>query len=181
MLSTAALQELQEALMRVEGEIAAMQEQAQHLRAVIAHFGPKSAQRGKLRESSKPASSMQHVRDAAELVLQEAGEPLHYRDIHRLIAARGIEANGKDPARVVGAQLSADDARFYSIGANSGKWGLVAWRQHPPQRRESSEAEEPTDDQTEGLPSSRPAMPLFGPQAQQLRPTLEHNDERIAL
>lgn len=124
MLSPSALQELQGKLTHIEADLADIQEQAELLRAVIARFGPKSSQRSRAKDGTKLVSTMQHIRDAAELVLQDAGEPLHYRDIHARLVKRAITVNGKDPARVLGAQLSADHTRFKPVGG--GKWTLVA-------------------------------------------------------
>ncbi len=139
MLSPTALQELQEALAQAEADLAVLQEHVERLRAVIAYYAPKSSPRNRSRETGNPASSMQHIRDASERVLQDAGEPLHYREIHRRLVERGITVNGKDPGRVLGAQLSADHERFKSIGG--GKWTLVAG--FPDQRAASTPAPVP--------------------------------------
>lgn len=131
-LSPATLRELRAVLERTEADIAALEQYAEHLRGVLKFAPPTEAQDQGRQERASATFKMTPVREEAERILREAGEPLHYREIHRRLVERGIEVRGKDPARTVGAQLSADDERFYSIGANTGKWALVEWKALPP-------------------------------------------------
>ncbi len=124
MLAASTLRDLQATLKKIEARRVELDEQAQLLRAVIARFGPQEGQQEEAANKPSPTFKMQRLRDEAERILQDAGEPLHYREIHHRLNEWGIEVGGKDPARTVGAQLSADHARFKSVG--SGKWTLIA-------------------------------------------------------
>lgn len=51
--------------------------------------------------------------DAAERVLKEAGEPLHYKEITKRVLAQALWATrGKTPARTVNAQITSDRKRY---------------------------------------------------------------------
>ncbi len=150
MLAASTLRDLQAALKKIEARRAELDEQAQLLRAVIARFGAQEGQREELANKPSPTFKMQHLRNEAERILQDAGEPLHYREIHRRLTERGIEVGGKDPARTVGAQLSADHDRFKSVGG--GKWTLIAGFPAPRQQPVNRPIPVPLE--------RRPAFPL---------------------
>jgi hypothetical protein len=57
-------------------------------------------------------------------ILEEVGRPLHYRDIYQQLQDRGIQVQGLDPLKNVGAHMSADP-RFVSDG--KGFWRLTSW------------------------------------------------------
>lgn len=59
-------------------------------------------------------------------VLEDAGSPLHYGEVHNRLKGRGIPVAGKDPKRNVNAHLSGDD-RFARVGG--GSWGLRRWQE----------------------------------------------------
>lgn len=68
--------------------------------------------------------------EAAWQVLNQAGEPLHYREItNRAIEHGLVETTGRTPARTMNAQLSTDirsgDSRFVRVGR--GVYGLSQW------------------------------------------------------
>jgi restriction system protein len=70
--------------------------------------------------------------DAAEEVLKQAGEPLHYREITERAIAQGlIETKGQTPARTMNAQLSTSiqsgESPFVRVGR--GIYGLAEWEQ----------------------------------------------------
>jgi len=134
------------------------------------------------------------VRDESERILRELGEPTHFREIYRILAERGIEIRGKDPARTLGAQLSADHERFYPIGANTGKWALVEWktRVSPQASPESQDAQEsrkeeqrtpwgterdPWDDELDGEDTQ---LPIYTEEPRQLVPFDDRQRERVA-
>jgi restriction system protein len=68
--------------------------------------------------------------DAAEEVLRQASEPLHYREITERARARNlVETKGQTPARTMNAQLSTSigsgESPFVRVGR--GVYGLAAW------------------------------------------------------
>jgi len=196
MLAPATLQDMRAELERIEVQRAELARRAELLGALVACYDVDAS----VSESHRPAQdrkdtatfNMKRVRDAAVDILREVGEPLHYREIHARLADRGFEIRGKDPARTVGAQLSADYERFYSIGPNTGKWGLTEWRDRPAQLPPSLPTESPTaesedDDRAPWLDwdgrghEARQLLPLFSDEPRQLSPFESHQRESIAL
>jgi restriction system protein len=77
-----------------------------------------------------------NFRDAAEHVLREAGEPVHYRDLTRRALDAGLlSTRGRTPWETLNAQLSVDikqygeRSRFYRHAP--GTFGLRAWGRAP--------------------------------------------------
>jgi len=75
------------------------------------------------------------IYEAAEAVLREAGEPMHVKEIHRRIVAKGLfEFRAKDPKSVLNqtlrkkaaAGVAAEEHRlFVKIGGST--YGLADW------------------------------------------------------
>src|SRR5216683_4465817 len=68
----------------------------------------------------------------AEIVLAEAGKPLHYREITQRILARGLwKTEGKTPDETVSAQLSVDIINHAQASlfqrTSKGIFALRAW------------------------------------------------------
>jgi hypothetical protein len=55
-------------------------------------------------------------RDEAVAVLRARGEPVHYRELYRAIAARGFTFGGKSPEASFLASLSREQATFAGVG-----------------------------------------------------------------
>jgi restriction system protein len=78
--------------------------------------------------------------DAAYHVLQNAGEPLHYREITRRALSQGlIQSKGKTPEATMRAQLGSSvkqaaegDAPSPFCQAGRGMWGLAEWEEEVP-------------------------------------------------
>ena len=64
------------------------------------------------------------LRNVMVEILEEKGQPMHYKDIHAALTERGIKVPGEDPVRNTGAHLSGD-SRFEKRG--QGLWGLSVW------------------------------------------------------
>lgn len=64
------------------------------------------------------------IKDKVLAVLQEEGNPLHYKVILQKLQEKGIEVHGKDPRNTLLAHLS-QDPRIKSLGR--GFWGLAEW------------------------------------------------------
>lgn len=82
-----------------------------------------------------------NCKDAAAQVLQEAGKPLHYREITKLILQRDLwPTSGATPERTIAATLSVDirergeDSLFVRV--SPGVYGLRCWQQDdtPPRK-----------------------------------------------
>ena len=75
------------------------------------------------------------IYEAAKIVLKEAGEPMHARDIHREIVARGLYTfRAKNPASIVSQALRnksrdapGDEADVIFKRTSPGTYGLVNW------------------------------------------------------
>ena len=82
-------------------------------------------------EGTEPqaANPAKELRNAMWKILQEEGQPLHYREIYRRLRIKDIDVPGKDPIKNTGAHLSNDE-RFKSLGG--GKWALMSWQQPTP-------------------------------------------------
>jgi len=85
--------------------------------------------------------------DAAEEVLKQAGEPLHYREITEHAIAQGlIETRGQTPTRTMNAQLSTSigsgESPFVRVGR--GVYGLAEWEQETEKVSEPSPFTEPS-------------------------------------
>ena len=70
-----------------------------------------------------PAPWTSGWRDAATAALRDHGGPLHYRDLYRIVAARGFTFGGKSPEATFLASLHRDRATFQ--GAGKGTYWLV--------------------------------------------------------
>jgi hypothetical protein len=114
------LRKLHETLAQIEAERDRLAQQAEHFRSVIAYY---EAQAG---AAENQAAGPRTLKNDLWHILQAAGGPLHYKDLYQRLRARGVHVPGTDPARNVGAHLSADP-RFVSLGG--GMWGLKAWPQ----------------------------------------------------
>ena len=71
--------------------------------------------------------------DAALHILQQAGQPLHYREItERALAAGLINPTGLTPEATMGSRLytetKEDGSAFVRSSAGRGTFGLVAWQ-----------------------------------------------------
>ena len=62
------------------------------------------------------------VRTIAMIVLEEHNGPMHRKDIHEGVKAKGVYVKGKDPVATLGAILSRFNDDFYSCG--DGMWDL---------------------------------------------------------
>ena len=85
--------------------------------------------------------------DAAEEVLRQASEPLHYREITERARARDlVETKGQTPARTMNAQLSTSigsgESPFVRVGR--GIYGLAEWEQGAEKVSEPSPPPEPS-------------------------------------
>lgn len=138
MYSSAYLQEARSELARLKKERAAIDRAVELLEQILAlDAGSQVAKVG----AQGPIKSS--LKDEIEHVLREAGKPLHYNEVYRQLLTRGVHVPGKDPARNVGAHLSAD-LRFKSVGA--GRWALAddgAGVSETP-HREAAEEEDPS-------------------------------------
>lgn len=76
------------------------------------------------------------IYEAAKAVLKESGKPMHARDIHREIVAKGLYSFGaKDPVSIVSQALRKKTADAPGGGAaeivfertGPGTYGLVDW------------------------------------------------------
>lgn len=114
--------------------------------------------------------------DAAEVVLKEAGEPLHYREITRRILERKLwPTEGKTPEATLGAQLGleisqrGDKSRFQRTDGGTfalREWGLPEYV--PVRKGETGE--------TDKLPPAKPSPTLSFTNAAQV--VLEKYGER---
>jgi uncharacterized protein with PhoU and TrkA domain len=76
------------------------------------------------------------IYEAAELVLRDAGQPMHVREIHKEIAKRGLFTFGaKDPAAIVAQTLrkksdqSSNTSEVVFIRKGNNIYGLAKWSQ----------------------------------------------------
>jgi DNA-directed RNA polymerase delta subunit len=106
------------AISKLRSERDRLDAQLAHLEGALAYFEAESPAQD---SPSPPAKSM---RNEMVRVLEEAGEPLHYKEIHRRLVARGFRVPGERPENNVGAHISKDE-RFESLG--KGMWGLKSW------------------------------------------------------
>jgi hypothetical protein len=185
---------MREELGRIEVQRAELARRAELLGALVACYEADA----RVSESPRPAQdskatatfNMKRVRDAAADILHDAGGPMHYREIYARLADCGFEIRGKDPARTVGAQLSADYERFYSIGPNTGKWGLTEWRDRTahhaavsPVERDGADVGDraPQREWDEPKSETRSLFSFFPHEPHQLPPFENQERERIAL
>ena len=64
--------------------------------------------------------------DAVVDLLEEHGQPMHYREIHSAIVEQGYTVGGKDPANTLLARFF-NDSRLYRPA--SGTYGLRIWKE----------------------------------------------------
>jgi restriction system protein len=91
--------------------------------------------------------------DAAYHVLQNAGEPLHYREITRRALSQGlIQSKGKTPEATMRAQLGSSvkqaaegNAPSPFCQAGRGMWGLAEWEEEIPAVSEASVSSPPAE------------------------------------
>jgi hypothetical protein len=117
-MSNPVVRKLQETLDQLEAQIAELQKQRDGFREVLAYYGDHP---DALETRTAPAKE---VRNAMWEILKHEGKPLHFKDIYDRLIEHGVRVAGKEPARNVGAHLSADE-RFRSLG--QGRWGLQSW------------------------------------------------------
>ena len=106
---------LEEELRRKHEELAAI-EQLISLRSTTAPSGPRS------REGQPTTTEGRSFLDAARDVLVEQGKPLHYLELHRLVAASGVHVPGRRPAANLLAHMTRD-SRF--VWVSRGQYGLA--------------------------------------------------------
>lgn len=88
---------------------------------------PASEVMGSMVKPDAPVQPAKLVRNTMTLILREAKQPLHYREVYRRLKGLGVEVNGVDPLKTLAAHLSNDE-RFARVGG--GYWGLSSWPQH---------------------------------------------------
>lgn len=71
-----------------------------------------------------PLQMQMQIVDAVVALLEEVGEPLHYRDIHQRLEERGHRVDGVDPAATLLSRFFKDP-RLYR--PRRGTYGLVEW------------------------------------------------------
>lgn len=71
-----------------------------------------------------PLDLQMQITDAVVALLEEVGEPLHYRDIHQRLEERGHRVSGVDPAATLLSRFFKDP-RLYR--PRRGTYGLVEW------------------------------------------------------
>lgn len=74
-----------------------------------------------------PLQMQMQIVDAVVALLEEVGEPLHYRDIHQRLEERGHRVDGVDPAATLLSRFFKDP-RLYR--PRRGTYGLVEWLEH---------------------------------------------------
>lgn len=110
----AELSRLEEERDEIDDERDEIDDEIESFRRVIAYYEEHG-------EGAARSESAQAVRDAIEVILEQAGQPLHFRMIYRKLAEQGIHLPGLNPEKNVGSHLSADH-RFVPMG--KGYWAL---------------------------------------------------------
>lgn len=64
--------------------------------------------------------------DVAELILREAGKPVHYKEVAAEVVRRGVYISAKDPGAFVISYLRREPQRFCRTGV-AGEYALVDW------------------------------------------------------
>lgn len=143
-MTSSIVRRLRETLAGIEVQITELQTQADHFRAVIAHYELAPS------ESESRTTPVKLVRNTMVEILKEEGKPLHFKRIYQRLRERGVEVAGKEPARNVGAHLSADD-RFDSLG--QGMWGLASWNgsRHPRSSLSANSGTQAVNDELDDL------------------------------
>ena len=73
------------------------------------------------------------VIEAAFVILQRGREPLHYREITRMVQERGIYVPGKNPAATLLSRMTRD--KRFKRGSGRGFYALMEWPDKSPSRR----------------------------------------------
>ncbi len=75
-------------------------------------------------DAGETAVPAKNLRNEMVQILRGAARPLHYTDLRNQLENRGVQVNGVDKAKTVGAHLS-NDTRFKKLGR--GMWALASW------------------------------------------------------
>lgn len=104
-----------------------------HIEAIEVLLGERPIHRaGAPRPTSRlatlsPLEMQMQIADAVVALLEEVGEPLHYREIHRRLEERGHHVSGVDPAATLLSRFFKDP-RLYR--PRRGTYGLAEWLEH---------------------------------------------------
>ncbi len=79
--------------------------------------------------SLRSTSNMSSLADAIEQVLDEQGQPLHFKDIHLRLRDRGVTVPGVNPENNITSHLSRRKHIFVNVGR--GLWALKKWGESP--------------------------------------------------
>lgn len=133
------ISDLRNAIKKLEDHRETIDTQLANLRGALQYFENQMP----TREESRATPPAKAMRNEMVFILEGAGAPLHYRDIHTRLVERGFPVPGARPENNVGAHLSTDK-RFNSLG--KGMWGLTRWAQNPPPPQEQP-SEPPAEDE----------------------------------
>jgi DNA-directed RNA polymerase delta subunit len=127
------ISDLRNAIKRLEDQRETLDTQLANLRGALQYFEKEMP----TQESTRAQTPAKAMRNEMVFVLEGAGTPLHYKDIHRRLVERGFPVSGERPENNVNAHLSKD-ARFISL--SRGMWGLKSWGQKDtPKEKESTD------------------------------------------
>lgn len=74
--------------------------------------------------------------EAVHKILTDLGKPIHYKELARQLANRGIFLPGKDPAASLLTRLSRDQK--FKRSPDRGVYGLASWRMRSSKKRKRS-------------------------------------------
>jgi len=125
MVSRTTIRDIEDALGKIEQErdrlhmrLNEIDKQADALRTSLAFFSEA------IKESAENDVPAKTLRNAMVEILRETGHAMHYSSLAEALEGRGIQINGRDKAKNVGAHLSID-TRFHNVG--KGMWALASW------------------------------------------------------
>ena len=101
-------------LEELQGAVAGLEADLGHIDALLGEAGSAAGGASHGAEAAAPAgaSGERPTADLVVALLDEIGRPLHYREIARELEARGVTAEGKDPANTLLSRYF-DDPRLY--------------------------------------------------------------------
>ena len=119
MSTQAAIRRLKQAVKTFEAQGTEIQKRREAAEIMIAYLENEQDQ-----IPVAPRNKSKVVRHAIYAVLNDAGLPLHRKEIYERMKARGISIESKDPVHNLGVHLSVDP-RFSFVKNEPGVWELV--------------------------------------------------------
>jgi hypothetical protein len=116
------LEEVRERMRPLEEELRRKQEELAAIEQLISLRSTAAPSSSRSRENQPAATDGPSFLDAAHDVLAKHGKPVHYLELHRLVAESGVHVPGRRPAANLLAHMTRD-SRF--VWVSRGQYGLA--------------------------------------------------------